>query len=236
MKRSERKPRKRGRKPLGARTRRGFEFERSHLWQHENEREPAERPRGRADRAAGGKESFTTGGSPGGHASALTTHANMRFSKKRAPFPPFPMNSLGNPQIRSLKPYIFSAFFRLGKPGAAKSLSTWTWSGFAGVGLRHRPHQRAADERSAGGLPGVDHGQCSNRMNRERAIWRSWMPRLHLRLAPGASTPLMGKTAHLEPRQPRESTGPKSTWQPARSRRLPQRLHHSMTINQQELP
>jgi hypothetical protein len=61
------------------------------------------------------------------------------------------------------------------------------------------------------------------------------MPRLCLSLALGAITPLMGKTAHPEPGQPRESTGPKSAWQPARSRTCPQRPHHSMTIKQQEL-
>jgi hypothetical protein len=54
---------------------------------------------------------------------------NDRKSKKRAPFLPFPMNALGNPQIRSLKPYRFSAFFRPEKSGAAKSPSLWTRSG-----------------------------------------------------------------------------------------------------------
>jgi hypothetical protein len=61
----------------------------------------------------------------------------MRFSKKRAPFPPFPMNSLGNPQIRSLKPYSFSAVSRVQKPGVAKSLAIWIGARLAKVELLH---------------------------------------------------------------------------------------------------
>jgi uncharacterized iron-regulated membrane protein len=67
-----------------------FQRERSHLWQYENERGPAESARGRADRGGGGKESFTPGGWSGGYASALTTHANMRFSKNAHRFLLFP--------------------------------------------------------------------------------------------------------------------------------------------------
>jgi hypothetical protein len=146
------------------------------------------------------------------------------------------MNSSGNPQIRSLKPYSCSADSRAEKSGVAKSLSAWTWSGFAGVRLPRRPLQRPADDRSAGGLSGVDDGQCSKGMIRDTAIWRPQMPRLCFSLALGAITPLMGKTAHPEPQQPMESTGPKSAWQLALSRTLPPRPHHSVTISQQELP
>jgi hypothetical protein len=85
---------------------------------------------------------------------------NDRKSKKRAPFLPFPSNSLGNPQIRPQKPYSFSAVFRREKSGAAKSPSAWTWSGFAGTELR--PCRRYAQR--GGRLPGVDdgHGSTSN--------------------------------------------------------------------------
>jgi len=59
----------------------------------------------------------------------------MRFSKKRPPLLPFPMNSLGNPQIRPQKPYSFSAVFREWKSGVAKSLATWIWSKLAKIEL-----------------------------------------------------------------------------------------------------
>jgi hypothetical protein len=146
---------------------------------------------------------------------------NDRKSKKRAPFLPFPSNSLGNPQIRPQKPYSFSAVFRQEKSGAAKSLSAGTWSGFAGTELR--PCRRYAQR--GGRLPGVDDGHGSNRMSRKRAIWKPSMPPHCLLLASGATTPRMGKIAHPVPQQPTE-----------RSRILPPRPHHSVTINQQDLP
>ncbi|MCL4176377.1 MAG: hypothetical protein KJ072_01325 [Verrucomicrobia bacterium] len=58
---------------------------------------------------------------------------NERKRKKRAPLLPFPMNSLGNPHIRSLKPYSFSADSRAEKPGVAKSLAVRIWSRLAKV-------------------------------------------------------------------------------------------------------
>jgi hypothetical protein len=157
---------------------------------------------------------------------------NDQKQKKRAPFLPFPSNSLGNPQIRPQKSYRFSVIFREEKSGAAKSPSTWTWSGFAGTELR--PCRRYAQR--GGRLPGVDDGHGSNRMSRKRAIWRPSMPPDCLLLASGATTLRMGKIAHLVPQQPMEPTGPNYARQTERSRILPPRPHHSVTINQQDLP
>jgi hypothetical protein len=84
------------------------------------------------------KESFLSPRWVGGDASALTSHANVRFWRKRDPFLPNTPNSLVNPQIRPWKLYRFSANFRLEKSSVAKSLSTWTRSRFAGAELRRR--------------------------------------------------------------------------------------------------